>query len=149
MKLIAHRGNVSGKQPDKENSPSYIQEAIKLGYDVEVDVSYSDGHFWLGHDEPQYETNIDFLKNQSLWCHAKDLEALKIMLEQGIHCFWHQDDDYTLTSKGFIWTYPNKPVCSKSVIVLIDKQDKLPKNCYGICSDYLIDWDLPNKARQR
>ena len=38
MKLIAHRGNVNGPNPDKENHTDYINEAIILGYDVEIDV---------------------------------------------------------------------------------------------------------------
>ena len=32
MKLIAHRGNISGPNPEKENHPDYILEAIRLGY---------------------------------------------------------------------------------------------------------------------
>ena len=56
-----------------------------------------------------------------------------------IHCFWHQKDDVTLTSKGIIWTYPNKEVYDKSVIVINKylKKKNLP-NCMGICSDYVI-----------
>ena len=40
MKLIAHRGNIDGPNPERENSPEYIEEALKAGYDVEVDVWY-------------------------------------------------------------------------------------------------------------
>ena len=60
MKLIAHRGNITGRNPDEENSPDYISQAIQKGYDVEVDVWLMDG-IYLGHDKPQYETSIDFL----------------------------------------------------------------------------------------
>ena len=42
MYLISHRGNVNGKNPDRENSPLYIKAALTLGYDVEVDVWYID-----------------------------------------------------------------------------------------------------------
>ncbi len=38
MFLISHRGNISGKLPERENTVDYIQEALGLGYDVEVDV---------------------------------------------------------------------------------------------------------------
>ena len=47
MKLISHRGNINGKQLDLENDPKYIENAIKQGYDVEVDIWYTDG-FYLG-----------------------------------------------------------------------------------------------------
>jgi hypothetical protein len=49
MKFISHRGNLSGRNPESENSPSYINMALKLGYDVEVDVWYIDGKWYLGH----------------------------------------------------------------------------------------------------
>ena len=55
MIFISHRGNLDGLNPDRENSPDYIDEAIKLGFDVEVDVRTKDGQLWLGHDEPQYK----------------------------------------------------------------------------------------------
>ena len=38
MILIAHRGNISGIDDARENSPKYISEALNIGYDVEVDV---------------------------------------------------------------------------------------------------------------
>jgi len=38
MIIISHRGNINGPLVDKENRPSYIDSAIKLDYDVEVDL---------------------------------------------------------------------------------------------------------------
>ena len=60
MKLIAHRGNTNGRNKLEENSPDYIKDAIKKGYDVEIDAWLMDG-IYLGHDNPEYETDIDFL----------------------------------------------------------------------------------------
>ena len=37
MILISHRGNIDGKIVERENHPEYIDEAIALGYDVEID----------------------------------------------------------------------------------------------------------------
>ena len=54
MKIISHRGNIRGPVLDKENRPSYIDCAIGSGYDVEIDVRYSEGALWTGHDQPQY-----------------------------------------------------------------------------------------------
>ncbi len=108
MKLISHRGNILGKQPGLENMPEYVLDTLKKGYDVEIDVWYNNG-FWLGHDEPTFPIGVSFLKNKKLWCHAKNLEALSMMRkENDIHYFWHQNDDYTITSQKYIWTYPNK-----------------------------------------
>ena len=139
MLLISHRGNVNGRNPDMENNPVYIQEAIKHGFDVEVDVWISeDGEFYLGHDSPTYHVDTEWLKNESLWCHAKNIKALRTMLRENIHCFWHQEDDVVLTSMGYIWTYPNKEATDASICVLLNKNDKIPKNSFGICSDYVI-----------
>ena len=63
MILISHRGNVNGRFEDWENKPEYINDALRLGYDVEVDVWFVNGKFMLGHDEPQYETDYKFLMN--------------------------------------------------------------------------------------
>ena len=32
-----------------------------------------------------------------------------------IHCFRHQEDDVTLTSRGYMWTYPGKPLTEKQI----------------------------------
>ena len=63
IKLISHRGNLNGVNPDRENSPSYIQEAITAGYDVEIDVHWWDSGIWLGHDKPDWMVPLLFLEN--------------------------------------------------------------------------------------
>ena len=42
MILISHRGNLEGKQPEQENNPLYIYNALNKGYEVEIDVWYKD-----------------------------------------------------------------------------------------------------------
>ena len=118
MKLISHRGNLNGKIPKEENSPKYILNALKEGFDVEIDVWYKDDNFFLGHDGPEYEVETKFLENKKLWCHAKNLDALFNLSKTNSIYFWHQEDDYTLTSNGYIWTYPGKILTPKSICVL-------------------------------
>jgi hypothetical protein len=140
MILISHRGNINGKDEDRENHPDYIDEAIAEGYDVEVDVWYKDEEWYLGHNEPKYRINLKYLKNDKFWCHAKNIEALNKMLKQDIHCFWHQKDDVTLTSKGYMWTYPGKLLTDNSITVLPEINNDIPKKCLGICSDYIVNY---------
>lgn len=139
MILISHRGNTTG--PDsQENSPDFILSAIDKGFDVEIDVWEMPNGIYLGHDSPKYLINLDFLSSKHLWCHAKNLSALNLMVKENIKCFWHQEDDYTLTSSGHIWTYPLKEVTKNSIIVcksLEDTKKYANKNIYGICSDYV------------
>ena len=139
MKLISHRGNINGGIPERENSPDYILEALQQGFDVEVDIWYTNG-WCLGHDNPTYELNmIEFVPYfDKLWFHCKNLDALYKIIEWDVQYFWHQNDDYTLTSKNFIWTFPNKPLTDRSICVL--PEDNYPLwcfSCYGICSDYI------------
>lgn len=137
---ISHRGNVDGKIKNIENSPDYVQRALSLGYEVEIDVWFVDGSFYLGHDEPLYLVQESFLENENFWCHAKNEEAFnKMMVNSNIHCFWHQTDDYTLTSKGIPWVFPGKKVTDKSIWVLpeITSYKSILINCLGICSDYI------------
>ena len=102
MIFISHRGNICGPNPDHENNPEQITKVVSMGFDVEIDVWYQNDAWYLGHDKPQTEIDISFLKNTKLWCHAKNLSALEKMIDLNIHCFWHQTDDYTLTSNGYI-----------------------------------------------
>lgn len=140
MYLISHRGNINGILEKRENSPSYINEALEKGYDVEVDVRCDNNQFFLGHDKNQYEINQEFLLNKKIWCHAKTTEALIALEKIDAHYFWHQEDDYTITSKGFIWTYPGKKLFPKSICVLPEKFNFNNINCKGICSDYIQNY---------
>lgn len=148
MKLIAHRGNIEGPNLSRENSIDYIEEAISEGFDVEIDLRWEDQKFYLGHDECQYHVPMTWMvKNKDLlWIHCKNQEALEklsnCMIE--FNYFWHQEDDFTLTSKNYIWTYPGKSYISKSIVVMpewnIDTEnliDILNYECFGICSDYV------------
>ena len=142
MKLIAHRGNLEGPDPSTENQPTKIEACLDSGYDVEVDVWYDDeGKLWLGHDAPQYEVTWWWLAGRSnhLWIHCKDFPTLHEFTTNtsGYNYFWHQGDDYTLTSKNYIWSSPGKPFTSQTVMVIENVEDVKEYDCYGICSDYV------------
>lgn len=139
MLIISHRGNIYGINKLFENNPEHVNNLLKNNIQVEVDVWVKDGVILLGHDEPQYITSHEFLKQNGLWCHAKNLNAFYYMLEQNIkNCFWHQEDDFALTSSGFIWTYPDKLVTNKSIIVDLSENWKSKNyNCFGVCVDFL------------
>jgi len=137
MIFISHRGNINGQKKELENNPDYILQALNLKYDVEIDVRYLDNKWYLGHDFAQYNIDISFLKNKNLWCHAKNLDALKNMLIHGINCFWHQEDNYTITSNGYIWTYPGNDLCEKSICVLPELEKQNFYKGAGICSDFI------------
>jgi len=136
MIKIAHRGNINGKSW-MENNPKHILKAINNGFDVEIDIRYIDKKWYLGHDNPTYIVNSLFLDSisKNAWFHCKNLEALNELDPLIYNFFWHQNDDFTLTSNGYIWTYPEKNVMHKSIIVDLNMK-KQYKNIAGICTDY-------------
>jgi hypothetical protein len=149
MKLIAHRGNIGGPNPSQENNPEYIEAAIAEGYDVEIDIRYNtlNKKFYLGHDESQYLITWFWLEKyiDNLWIHCKNIEALYEFAYAitRFNYFWHQEDDFTLTSKNYIWTYPGKSYTPKSIIVMpewdtsVNLTNISKFNCHGVCSDFV------------
>ena len=142
MKFISHRGNLTKVDPERENSILYIQEALAAGFDCEIDVWYIDGKIMLGHDAPTYDTTLEFLQDNRLWCHAKNAEALEFMLANNIHCFWHENDQRVLTSRGYVWTYPHKQLIDNAVIVVLDKEINYESisRAVAVCGDYVQSW---------
>lgn len=139
MKIIAHRGNIDGPNFNKENEPSYIYNAIESGYDAEIDVWLINNRWYLGHDEPKYIIKYDFLISPKLWLHAKNGDALYTLLNRKeCNVFWHTNEDWVLTSKKYIWTYPNKLLYPNSVCVMPENgYNGNIDECYAICTDFV------------
>ena len=142
MMLISHRGNTDGKNPSEENRVEYIDRTLGEGFEVEIDIRLVDGKLFLGHDEASYEVEMSWLevRKERLWIHCKNLDALEFFSLTDFNYFWHDTDDYTLTSKGFIWAYPCKNVSQNSIAVLPEICDTMPENCAGVCSDFVARW---------
>jgi hypothetical protein len=139
MRLIAHRGNIHGPNKTRENEPKYIIEALDE-YDCEIDIRYINNEYYLGHDEPSYRIDIEFLLKYSnkLWIHCKNFEAFDNLIEiKELNIFWHQNDEYTLTSHGYIWAYPNMKTSAKCIILMPEWNNFTYDKGYGICSDYI------------
>lgn len=151
MLVISHRGNLSGPNAEVENLPSQIDRCIS-GYtmNVEVDLwrTYG-GQLYLGHDEPTYEVNIGWLymRCNFLWIHCKNSEALVFLqnhpYSNNFNFFWHESDDYTITSRGYLWAYPgkdiSKPARAVAVLPEINSGANL-QNFYGVCTDFPEDY---------
>jgi hypothetical protein len=156
MKIISHRGNLNGSKPERENSPSYIDTAISMGYDVEIDVRYIDREFYLGHDAPEYKVSFKWLdmRRAKLLIHCKNIDAAHVLswgycfdvLSWGycFHIFSHQDDPYVLTNQGYLWVHD---VClslkTETTIIPffdVEKRDKVVDNLhvYACCTDEVL-----------
>ena len=143
--IISHRGNIEGPVLETENKPEQIDFVLKKNFDVEVDLWYDKNIFFLGHDSPQYKIDYNWLKSRKnkLWIHCKNLQALEQLINTDLNFFWHQEDDFAITSKGYIWTYPGKKLGLKSIAVMPEGsswQLHNLKECFAICSDYVYHY---------
>jgi hypothetical protein len=140
MKIISHRGNIRGPVPNKENRPSYSDCAIGSGYDVEIDVRSINGELWLGHDEPQYKIDHNWLdkRRDYLWLHCKNIEAAVECW--AYHSFCHTNDPFTYTTTGKIWLHDlSMRIDDNTIIPLMTLDDIVqPLNGipYAVCTDY-------------
>ena len=146
MILISHRGNINGENPKRENSLSYIDEAIEQGYDVEIDVwctSYD--QLYLGHDKPEHYVKLDWLldRKDNLWVHCKDFNSLSILIDTKLQIFYHQHENHTIIGNtNIIWSHNIDEATDKSIIPLlnidtVNSFDFNKNKYYGICSDYI------------
>jgi len=140
MFFISHRGNLTGPNPQEENKIEYINEALNQKYDVELDLWYKSNNFYLGHDEPLYLVDINFLNNKKFWIHAKNLTCFYELEKLDLNFFWHENDKIVITSKGYFWNYPGTKLSNKSICVLPEKNEEKDFKCLGICSDFIKDY---------
>ncbi len=147
MKIIAHRANINGPSSKYENTIYNINKCIKLGFDVEIDIRVINGKLYLGHDKATQmieEKELNKFKEHS-WIHCKNLEAITFFSNNIIkfNYFWHENDSYTLTSKGYIWAYPGQKLSNSCICVMPEVKHSLKEFSYlqemqiaGICTDY-------------
>ena len=154
MKIIAHRGLITGPDDEKQNHPSQVEDALAEGYDAEIDVWHERGSWFLGHDFPTHRISLEWLTKAGLWIHCKNTSAfynLQRLVSPTNH-FFHDSDLIVLTSQGNIWTYFGLPetrdpmaICVmpevnyswKEIEIMVRK-----KQWAGFCTDH------PRKIRE-
>jgi hypothetical protein len=145
--IISHRGFLNGVDKSVENNPIQVDKCLNLNFNVEIDVWYEKRIFYLGHNSPVHKISYRWLEDRSkfLWVHCKNLSALDFFVsnKSNLNFFFHNADNYTLTSHKFIWTYPNLKVTKNCIIVALNYNDiftfagKSIKP-FGVCTDYPI-----------
>lgn len=143
LNLIAHRGLIKGPSKTLENQPHNIRATLEQGYDCEIDLWVFDDRLYLGHDGPQFNVTQAFIENPKFWIHAKNLEAFYWLTDTQLTYFWHENDKFTLTSNGYIWSYPEQDLTNRSIRLMPEWADPglttVKENvCYGVCSDYIL-----------
>lgn len=149
MKIIAHRANLFGPYSKSENTLKSITLALKLGFEVEIDVWLKEGKLCLGHDDNNltYEPDLtEFLFNNAskLWIHCKNLEALRYLLQYDVlNVFGHSNDEFVLTSKRYIFCKPGVVPYENGIIVMPEMHRLLHVSALlsssGVLTDYPVD----------
>jgi hypothetical protein len=145
MILISHRGNIDGKC-DFENQPERIDYVLSLKLDVEIDLWVKNNEIFLGHDNPEFKIDINWLNQRAekLWIHCKNLMAIELLNSLDhiykLNYFFHDLDFCTLTSMGYIWVYPGKQPVKNSIAVMPEINNEDITLCKGICSDYILNY---------
>jgi hypothetical protein len=130
MRVIAHRGNLEGPDKAQENSIKSTFNCLYRDLDVELDIHVKNNLIYLDHDGILSDSTpcIDlksFCKEfdsfqDKLWLHCKNLEAViycQANLQQ-YNYFGHSNDEFVLTSKGYIFTRPNVATGKNVVCVM-------------------------------
>lgn len=142
--LYAHRGNLFGPKPELENTPDYIDEAIKFGFKVEVDVWLNpDGNLYLGHDKPDTLVSFEYLfvRHDSLLIHAKNIEAfIYLSSRTRLNVFYHTDEHVVLSSNGNLIFhpehYPDAVVPADSIFSMPELSEKKLYPYKNLITDY-------------
>ena len=150
MILFAHRGNITGKRPELENTESYITDAIRSSYKVEIDVWYVNNKLYLGHDDPIHRTSIDFLQEHTseLLIHCRNLTTLEFFATHKYNSifryFYHTVEKCVLSSYGDIIMHSHANRCVANSIYMLPEilniEDRYLINCSGICSDVISNY---------
>lgn len=159
FKIISHRGNLDGPDPDLENKLEHLEIVLSsTKFDIEIDLRVIDGLFLLGHDFPDESVTLNFLlkHRDRLWIHCKNLEAYNILSRyRNYGCFtfnffFHDRDPYALTSTGWIWGFPNSEAVLTDIsprYVHVFNEDCTSHNWesmrihHNICTDYPLFYE--------
>jgi hypothetical protein len=137
MLYISNKGNISGRDPKKENTVEYLLQAVQGGYCIKTDLWVIKGRLVTGNDFPANGIILDRFEKDKLLIQARNLPALLFLLENGYHCFWRESDDIVLTNKNFVLSFNNSliPKC----IVMNPEKNIISdwSNYLGLCSDFI------------
>jgi hypothetical protein len=70
-----------------------------------------------------------------LWIHAKDYNSVTFLKNTDLNWFWHDKDDMTLTSHGYVWSNIGKYFEGGITVSL--EYVELPDYVLGVCTDEL------------
>ena len=153
--IIAHRGLLNGPSKELENNPENIILNIKNYPNLcnEIDINILKDGVYIGHDKPLYKIDLKFIidNKRSLILHIKELDydspyTINVLLDlyRSCHCFCHDEDKFTITNKGLIWSHPKMGLNKNTIFVMPEKVMSLNSVNFinnlhllkGVCTDF-------------
>lgn len=146
---------MNGPNPAHENQPAYIDNAIRNGCQVVVDVwpapagphpiTNNKQIVFLGSDYPQYDVPVAYLieRRANLFCRVRSLPLLTWLMEMDLHVLFDTVGCYTFTNKGVILAHPGYPITNRTVCMHPERVNKHYtdtelRSCMGIWTDYVL-----------
>lgn len=114
--LVSHRGNLDGVQEDLENTPNYLQAALREGFAVACEVVAVHGAFLLPTKAGYYPLPYALLSNPRMWFLAADGITLDALCAVNAHAV-PACAPVTLTSVHYLWCLPGADLTPRSIAV--------------------------------
>lgn len=140
MIKISNRGNVFGVIKHAENTQEYLEEAIKSGFNVKVDLWVINNQMCSGESYPSYRINFnEILTPGKVLFEIKNNAAFSFIVNHQLHGFIKNENGITFTSKGIPLSYgPNIADNTVAFFPENEPHDKIKKmNLIGICGDFI------------
>jgi len=144
--IISHLGNLTGRDPDSENTLNYIKAALAEDLHVCVDVVYSGSGFLLPSAAKVWDAIPPaFLSNYRIWARATDPDTLNALCDINAHVLPQAAANVVLTSAGFLWSLPPANLTSRSIAAFPELAEAswLESGGFdfaGLCSNEPLNW---------
>ena len=144
--IISHLGNISGRNVARENTLSYVKEALAAGFHVCIDVVFANESFLLpGPDDTFAPIPPAFLSNQKIWCRACTPTTLNALCDLNVHTIPFATDSVVLTSAQFLWSLPPAVLTPRSIATFPEFADAnwcadADFDFAGVCTNHPEDW---------
>lgn len=138
--LISNRGNLGGRDKEKENKPDTIRAVIDVGFCVKTDIWLIKNKTVTGVDQPIMEFNLDTVDKEKILIQARNPSAFAFLLKGGYHCFWRESDNFVMTNRNFVLSYAGTLFPHAILMMPEDNTIMTNDNYIGICSDFIAGY---------
>ena len=116
-KIVCHRATLD-KNLFEENNLESLEQCIRSGFAVEIDVHVKDDAVFLGHDSAEQKIELCSIDKQNVFIHIKNGGLLNC---KSADTFYLNEDSVAYTGKGRRWLNVGSKVQAPSDILCSDE----------------------------